>query len=152
MSVNREPQVDPDFVIRLRIVLSRLARQLNLSAAASGLSPTQAAIFTAIARSGPIGLSQLAERENVNSSMLSRVVGKLESAGLIERLPDPEDGRAFIVSVTSTGRATHKRIKREKSRWLQNRLQELEPQHADQLLAALPALEDLAEILREPEE
>ena len=140
--------VDPEIAVRLRIVFSRLARQLNLSAAAIGLSPTQLAIFTAIARHGPVGLGRLAEAESVNTSMLSRVVAKLESAGIVERLTDPDDGRAFLVSVSPEGRRLHLEIKKEKTRWLRERLEELEPDRARQLLAALPALEDLAAVLR----
>ena len=141
--------VDADTAVRLRIVLSRLARQLNLSASGIGLSPTQLAIFTAVARRGPVGLGRLAELESVNASMLSRVIGKLEATGLVERLVDPDDGRAFVVSVTPRGREAHQRIKEEKTAWLADQLAELDPHRARDLLAALPALEDLAAVLRE---
>lgn len=149
MGSKRPPQLDPEVLNRLRIVLSRVARALNRSTAAAGLSPTQALIFTAIGRRGPIGLSALAESENVNASMLSRVVAKLEGAGLVERLPDPDDGRAFIVRHTEAGRAMHRRLKEERGRWLEERLVLLEPGKVDQLLTALPALEDLAAALQE---
>ena len=54
---------------------------------------------------GPIGLKELAEVEGVNPTMLSRVVGKLEVAGLIERQVDADDRRAARVAVTATGAA-----------------------------------------------
>ena len=136
-----------DNVVRLRMTLNRLARQLNRSAAVVGLSPTQVSIFMAVARHGPVGIGLLAEIESVNATMLSRVVGKLENGGLVERLADPKDKRCFLVNLTPDGRRRHAEIKEAKTRWLSDRLEELDPERAALLLSALPALEDLAAVL-----
>jgi DNA-binding MarR family transcriptional regulator len=141
-----------DSVVRLRMTLNRLSRQLNRSSAVVGMSPTHVAIFMAVARHGPIGLGRLAEIESVNATMLSRVVGKLEKAGLVERLADPKDKRCFLVNLTPEGRRRHAEIKEAKTRWLSDRLEELDPERAVLLLSALPALEDLAAVLRSESE
>ncbi len=48
-------------------------------------------------------MSQLAERCVISFSRVSRVVDELEPRGLIERKPDPEDGRVVLVAITPAG-------------------------------------------------
>ena len=40
----------------------------------------------------------------------SRLIDRMEKAGLVERLPHPEDGRGQLVAITPEGRALRKRI------------------------------------------
>lgn len=40
----------------------------------------------------------------------SRLIDRMEKAGLVERLPHPEDGRGQLVAITAEGRALQKRI------------------------------------------
>ncbi|GAB2175845.1 MarR family transcriptional regulator [Dongia sp. agr-C8] len=40
----------------------------------------------------------------------SRLIDRMEKAGLVERLPHPEDGRGQLIAVTAEGRAQQKRI------------------------------------------
>jgi DNA-binding MarR family transcriptional regulator len=40
----------------------------------------------------------------------SRLIDRMEKAGLVERLPHPEDGRGQLVAITPAGRAQQKRI------------------------------------------
>lgn len=40
---------------------------------------------------------------------LTATLGRLETAGLVERQPDPDDGRGKIVSITPAGRELHDR-------------------------------------------
>jgi DNA-binding MarR family transcriptional regulator len=56
-----------------------------------------------VAYRGSLGLAELTEIEGLNPTTLSRVVGKLDSFGLIRRLRDPEDFRAARVEVTPDG-------------------------------------------------
>ena len=80
--------------------------------------------------------------------MLSRVVGKLDSFGLIRRLRDPDDFRAARVEVTGEGKQAYQRIAAQRAAILSERVADLPPDQADALVAALPALEHLAEDLR----
>ena len=66
-----------------------------------GLTPSQASVLGIVTNRGPLGLTELTEIEGLNPTMLSRVVGKLDSFGLIQRLRDPDDFRAARVQVTS---------------------------------------------------
>ena len=105
-------------------------------------------LFT-IVRDGPLGLSELAELEDLNPTMLSRVVAHLAEAGLARRLPDPSDGRAALVEATPAGRRLRDLIHAERDDALGLRLERLTAGERAQLLAALPLLERLAEELRD---
>ena len=140
--------MDDETVIRLRRVILRLARQLNAASVGEGLTPTQASVLGIATHRGPLGLTELTEIEGLNPTMLSRVVGKLDSFGLIRRLRDPDDFRAARVEVTAEGKQAYQRIAAQRAAILSERVADLPPEQADALVAALPALEHLAEDLR----
>src|SRR5262245_17381168 len=60
---------------------------------------------------GRLPLSELGDLMRVRYSQpgLSRLVQRMERAGLVERRPDAGDGRASIVVTTRTGRARFRR-------------------------------------------
>jgi len=140
--------MDDETVIRLRRVILRLARQLNAASVGEGLTPTQASVLGIVTNRGPLGLTELTEIEGLNPTMLSRVVGKLDSFGLIRRLRDPEDFRAARVEVTPEGEQVYQRIAAQRAAILSERVAGLPPDQEATLVAALPALENLAEDLR----
>jgi len=49
-------------------------------------------------------MSELATRQGLDISTVSRRVAQLETAGLVERSADPADGRAAVMSLTPAGR------------------------------------------------
>jgi DNA-binding MarR family transcriptional regulator len=140
--------MDDETVIRLRRVILRLARQLNAASVGEGLTPTQASVLGIVYFRGPLGLTELTEIEGLNPTMLSRVVGKLDAFGLIRRLRDPDDFRAARVEVTAEGKQAYQRIAAQRAAILSERVAELPVDQEDAMVAALPALENLAEDLR----
>ena len=140
--------MDDDTVIRLRRVVLKLARQLNTASREEGLTPTQASVLGITAMRGPLSLAELTEVEAINPTMLSRVVGKLDSFDLIKRLRDPDDFRAARVEVTPKGRAVYERITAQRSAVISASVTGLPAGQQAALVAALPALENLAEDLR----
>lgn len=60
------------------------------------------------ARIGPDGtrLSDLAAQAQITKPTAGFIVDQLERAGLVERVPDPTDGRARLVVITDKGRET----------------------------------------------
>lgn len=129
---------------RLRRVIMRLARTLNDSASAEGLSPTQASVLAVVGSQGPVALAVLAEVEGLNSTMLSRIVTKLDRAGLIRRMPNPDDQRAALVEATARGRETSERIRASRTAIVTKIVGGLPRETAAALLVALPALEAMA--------
>jgi DNA-binding MarR family transcriptional regulator len=140
--------LDNDSVIRLRRVVLRLARQMNAASVGEGLTPSQASVLGIVANRGPLGLAELTEIEGLNPTMLSRIVGKLDSFGLIRRLRDPDDFRAARVEVTPEGKRAYQRIAEQRAAIISELVAHLPAEQEAALVAALPALENLAEGLR----
>jgi DNA-binding MarR family transcriptional regulator len=136
--------IDADSVARLRATIGRLARQMRVSATHAGLTPTQMSVLNSVVRHGPLRLAELQSIEAVNPTMLSRIVGKLEEAGLISRVGDPVDRRVVTVSVTAAGRRTQEQVRDERNQLLTALLKGLPPEQASAVIAALPALEALS--------
>ena len=141
--------MDNDTVIRLRRVVLKLARQLNAASREEGLTPTQASVLGIATVRGPLSLAELTELEGINPTMLSRVVGALDNYGLINRLRDPDDFRAARVEVTPKGRSVYERITAQRMTVISESVDGLPAGQQAALLEALPALESLAEDLRD---
>jgi len=127
---------------RLRLAIVRTARRLRQEAAgaAGQLTPTTAAALASVERHGPLTPSELAEIERVRRPTATRTLRALTEAGLVERTPDPDDGRSALVSVTAAGRERLHRLRGRKNAYLARRMRELPA-------ADLETLERGAEIL-----
>jgi DNA-binding MarR family transcriptional regulator len=139
--------MDDEFVDRLRGALTRISRRIDRQVSGDGLSMTQLSVLAIVDLRGPIGLGELAEIEGINPTMLSRVIGKFEEAGLIQRRVDPDDRRAALVEATAAGRRLRNRLLVERSRLLADSLAALPTATVEALTQALPALEALGESL-----
>src|SRR5450432_2889816 len=132
--------MDDDGVTRLRRVIGKLARQLNSSSTEEGLTPTQASVLGLVVFRGPVSLGELAGLEGLNPTMLSRVVGKLQSMDLIRRIHDPSDLRAASVEATAAGRETDRRVKAQRAAVVSRCIALLDDPQEVALAAALEAL------------
>jgi DNA-binding MarR family transcriptional regulator len=130
---------------RLRLAIVRTARRLRQEAG-EHVSPSSVAALATIERRGPLAPSELAELERVKRPTITRVVSRLEEAGLVERTNDPTDGRAFLVSITRRGSELLRRIRTRKNAYLARRLGKLE---ADDLAALERAADVLERILED---
>jgi DNA-binding MarR family transcriptional regulator len=136
---------DAEAADRLRAALAKLSRRLRTTVAPAGLTPSQISVLFTVARRGPLGLSELAEVEAMNPTMVSRITTQLSELGLIRRELRSDDRRAATVVATPAGRRLRQRVHIERARVLSEYVQELdEPQQAV-LLDAIPVLEILAE-------
>jgi DNA-binding MarR family transcriptional regulator len=142
--------MDTELVARLRAVIGRLARMLNETSTGQGLTPTQYSVLALVRARGPLGLTELTELEGINPTMLSRVVKVLDERGLVRRMPHPDDLRAARVAVTPAGEQVHDLVREHRTRALVAALGQLPDDTTAELLATVPALEDLAETLRPP--
>ena len=140
--------MDADLVARLRGVIPRLARELNDTSTGEGLTPTQYSVLALVRSRGPLGLAELTELEGLNPTMVSRIIKVLDERGLIRRMPDPHDLRAARLAATPTGEQVHDRVRAQRTQVLSERLGQLPAQTAETLLAAVPAMEALAEAVK----
>src|ERR1700727_2956884 len=134
---------------RLRTAVGRLARRIRPTRVGAELTLTEATVLATTARNGPVGLSWLAREEGMTPPMLSRVVWRLEDAGLLAGRPDPRDRRAALVDATPAGRTLHERIRAERADALSQLIEHLGVAEREALDAALPVLEQLARDLKD---
>src|ERR1700741_5248755 len=87
----------------LRVVFSRLRRRLRDVAIGGDLTPSQTAVLTRLWKEGASSASALAGAERASPPSMATIVTALDQRGLIERTPDPEDGRRQTVSLTEAG-------------------------------------------------
>lgn len=139
--------MDAEEVSRLRRAVGRLARELNASATGEGLTPTQASVLALVAARGPLRVAELIDMERVNPTMLSRVIGKLDQAGMVRRIPDAADQRTARVEITPEGQRINERIKRQRTALVSGCVAQLPARQAAALSRAIPALEALVDQL-----
>lgn len=134
-----------DAAFRLQFAVGRLARLLRREID-SDLTPSQLSVLSAVRREGPLSLGELAESERVAPPTITRVVAKLEEAGYLERLPDPEDRRVVRVRITGKAEQLVADARVRKSRWVLDRLDRLPAGQRRRLLGAVEAFEQLADL------
>jgi DNA-binding MarR family transcriptional regulator len=133
-----------DLAVRLRLVIARTARRLRQEAGEE-LSPSQAAALATIDRHGPLTPSELAVRERIQRPTATRVIARLEEAGLVDRTADPEDRRSCVVGLTPAGRALLVRVRMRKDAYLSRRLRDLDADERAALDRAAAILERVLE-------
>ncbi|MFL5823444.1 MAG: MarR family winged helix-turn-helix transcriptional regulator [Solirubrobacteraceae bacterium] len=145
------PALDTETAGQLRTVIGRLARRLRTTAAAreAGLTPTGISVLLNVNRTGPCRMSELAEAEGLNPTMLSRVVSDLGASGLTERFSDLNDRRAAWVDITKKGRRLAERMRSERTEAVNAAMRALSGDERQRIERALPALEALVEELKE---
>ena len=137
--------------VRLRMAIVRTARRLRQEAAGAGgteLSPTAAAALATVDRHGPLSPSELAEIERIKRPTATRSLRQLEEAGLVDRTPDPADGRGALVSLNASGRERLRRLRGRKNAYLARRMRDLPAEDVAALERAAGILE---RILEEPQ-
>lgn len=82
----------------LIIELDELLRPLGLT-----FARYEVLVLLSFSRRGALPLGKIGERLQVHATSVTPLVKRLESAGLIQRVPHPEDGRAVLASITPAG-------------------------------------------------
>jgi DNA-binding MarR family transcriptional regulator len=110
------------------------------------LSFTTLSVLDTLACSGPKRLTELTRTEQMSQPGLTQLVTRLERDGLVERRPDPTDGRAVLVHITDRGRKIGQVRREDRGRHLTPLIAQLTPAERQAIAAALPALTRLAEL------
>ena len=133
-----------DLAVRLRLVIARTARRLRQEAGEE-LSPSRAAALATIDRHGPLTPSEVATRERIQRPTATRVIARLEDAGLVDRTGDPDDRRSCLVGLTPEGRQLLARVRTRKDVYLSRRLRNLDADERATLDRAAAILERVLE-------
>jgi DNA-binding MarR family transcriptional regulator len=139
---------EPGLAAGVTAVLERLIGLFRSLSPPDGLSLTAAATLATLDRSGPCRLTALAAHEGVTQPAMTQLVDRLQGTGLLERVPDPADGRVVQVRITNEGRALLARRRAVRAERVAGLLDRLSPGDQALLSAALPALEALANTQR----
>lgn len=134
--------VDTEFVGRLSLSITRLARVLRQKESGR-LPPAAASMYAIIVRDGPISLGDLAAAEGVSPSTVTKIVNKLETQGLIDRLIDPADGRVHLVRLSARGRRHIEAYRSKRNAWLAKQFAELNDAERAGLEVTLEVFEKL---------
>jgi DNA-binding MarR family transcriptional regulator len=121
-----------------------MARRLRQEAD-PGLTPSQLATLASIERHGPLTPSDVAKIERISRPTATRILRWLLDEGLVDRRPDPADGRSALVAITDRGRKLLTKLRSRKNAYLSRRLAGLEPDELETLDRASAILERLLE-------
>src|SRR5581483_12239226 len=110
------PDLDPSPMA----VISRISRlgriferRLEEVFAEFGLNQSQFGVLAALRRAGPpfcLSPTELYNSLLISSGAMTNRLERLESAGYIDRVPDPEDGRSMLVALTPAGKKLIERV------------------------------------------
>lgn len=76
-------------------------------------------------RHGPVRASAMAETFAIDKGAISRQVQHLVDLGLVERTPDPDDGRASLVAVSAVARERMTAVSTQRRAWIDERLDDI---------------------------
>jgi DNA-binding MarR family transcriptional regulator len=99
----QDPSVD-DVAAALQLGIGLFLRRLRQVQPGGGLTLPEASVLKRLNQDGPTTVTALAKAEQISVQSVGATLGALETRGLLERRPDPGDGRRAIMSVTEAGR------------------------------------------------
>lgn len=126
-------------LLRSAARLSRWASRL----AAFDVSYAQARLLALLDELGPARVSALAEADHSSQPTMSTALQRLEAQGWAQRVPDPGDARASLLSLTPAGRDALEEIRRARAAVLSPTLTTLDDAEFARLREAVVALDDL---------
>ncbi|MGB6457472.1 MAG: MarR family transcriptional regulator [Streptosporangiaceae bacterium] len=129
-------------------LLRRRLRQVRAERGGGGLTLPESAALVRLDRGGPTTPSALARLEQISPQSVGATLAALEARRLVERRPDPQDGRRAVISVTEAGRQVLRDRRNAHTELLARALTDgFTRTELDLLAAAAPLLERLAERL-----
>jgi len=132
------------------IFMSRSMRGWGRFAKSAGLSMPQFGLLMQMHHKGPCGMSEVSERFEITPAAASQLVDKLVQGGLIQRVEDPNDRRAKLLSLTDKGKELVLNGMQERYRWVDELGSKLSAEERAQVSEALNIMTRVAQELEEP--
>jgi DNA-binding MarR family transcriptional regulator len=141
-----ESETAADLAAQLRTILSRLKRRLREQGGQGDLTPSQISVLLRLEKDGAATVSGLARAEVMRPQSMSSIVMLLQDAGLVSGIPDPNDGRKTLISLSKKCEKLLKEGRAARQDWLTAIiLQKLSAQEQQQLSTTLELLSRLTE-------
>jgi DNA-binding MarR family transcriptional regulator len=146
MSVEQVEQEAEEIAAALYLSVGLFKRRLRQVPAEGELSLPESSALRRLERGGPATVTALAKAEQISVQSMGATLHTLEARGLIQRDPDPADGRRSVMSVTEAGLSTLSDKRNARIAQLARALAAgFTPAELGQLKAAVPLIERLAE-------
>jgi DNA-binding MarR family transcriptional regulator len=130
----------------LRVSIGLLVRRLRLVQGEGELTLPETSALSRLDRCGPTTPSALARLEQISPQSMGATLGALEERGLVERNPDPGDGRRTVMSLSEAGGQALRNHRNARTEHLAEALASgFTGSELVQLMAVVPLLERLAE-------
>jgi len=131
-------------LVSIRLLVRRV-RQVQLD---GELTLPQISALARLDRGGPSTSSALARLEQISPQSMGSTLGGLEARALVERHPDPDDGRRVVLSVTEAGRQVLRSRRSAKAEQVAHVLtSEFDRSELERLMAVVPLIERLTQRL-----
>ncbi|WP_329168940.1 MarR family winged helix-turn-helix transcriptional regulator [Streptomyces sp. NBC_01267] len=140
--------LDPDGVASALLAsISVLVRQVRQVPTEGGLTMPERTALSHLNRSGPTTSSALAREVQITAQAMGATLSTLRARGMVERRPDPNDGRRVVLTVTDAGLQALKDKRNARTELIARALTggTFTPRELEQLAAAAPLLERLAQ-------
>jgi DNA-binding MarR family transcriptional regulator len=130
----------------LRLSIGLFLRRLRQAKVGDGeLTMPESSALARLDRDGPATTAALARSEQISPQSMGATIGALEARGLLERRPDPLDGRRIVISVSDQGRRVLRDRRSARTELIANALAaEFNADELATLMAAAPLIERLA--------
>jgi DNA-binding MarR family transcriptional regulator len=99
----------------LRLALGQLVRRLRVE---HRLSLSHASVLARLDIDGTRHISSLAAVEGVRPQSMAQTIAELEAEKLVQRRPDPTDGRRFLIDLTPRGSEMLEADRQRRQGWL----------------------------------
>ena len=117
--------------------VTQLARRLRSKRPKATVTLASLGLLATLSQRGPMAAVELARAERLKPQSLSRLIARLDTDGMIERTPDPKDGRALIIAITRAGKLALRHDMQARRDWLKTSLaQNLSAKELQTLLEA----------------
>jgi DNA-binding MarR family transcriptional regulator len=121
----------------LREAVALLVRRFR---AQGTLPAAQTSVLGRLVRSGPATTSHLAALERVRPQSMAHTIAELQSAGLVQRRPDPEDRRQVLIEPSDQGHASMEALRRDGVAWVSRAITDILDAREQALLGEAVAL------------
>ena len=133
---------------RLHSAAIHLLRRVRIRDREMGIGPAQLSALSVLVFGGPKSLAALAEAEQVKAPTMSRIVGGLLQAKLVQRRTDRQDRRAVVIQATKKGIRILQKGRRRRVAALAAAVQGLAQKDIVRLLEAAQVMEHLSRRVR----
>jgi len=135
--------------VRLAMAVSRLRSRIRIEAGlrSTGIPISQLAVLGRIIDEGPVTAAALAAGEHVTQQAIAQSVATLKQRGLVDKQPDPGDGRKSLVTATAAGRELRESLVVSREEWLTRAVDAaVKPEERPLLQEVIELLERIADV------